>query len=224
MTAPPWDGSAPYGGPPQYGPPQYGPPQYGPPQYGPPQYGPPQYGPPQYGPPAHGQSAYGQSPYGAPAPPPWGPQPGWGWPAVPQQPQRPGPVIAAAVLVFASALLVVVGTVYAMAFSALLSLARGPDAGMGPLSACLHLLLAGLLVVGGLRVLAHDRRWLLGAVAAQVALAGYWGSVLDDVAPSTLGDGVLTVPVVYAVLALVAGGLTFLPDARAWTGRPPAGG
>jgi hypothetical protein len=125
------------------------------------------------------------------------------------------------VLAFASALLVVVGTVYAMAFSALLSLARGPDAGMGPLTAVAHLLLAGLLVVGGLRALERDRRWLLGAVVLQLAFSVYWVVVLDDVAPSTLGDGVLTVPLVYAALALVSGGLTFLPDARAWTMRGP---
>ena len=205
MTVPPWDGS--YAGPPRYQPPQYGPSPYQPPQYGPPQYGPPPYQPAQYGPP-----------------------PGWGWTPYPQRPQRPGAVIAAAVLAFASALLVVVGTVYAMAFSALLSLARGPDAGMGPLTAGAHLLLAGLLVVGGLRALEHDRRWLLGAVVVQLALSVYWVVVLDDVAPSTLGDGVLTVPLVYAALALVSGGLTFLPDARAWTARdrgsqgPAAGG
>lgn len=199
MTSPPWDGGPPYAGPPQYQPPQYQPTPYQPAPYQPAPYGPPPF-----------------QQQGGPPPP------GWGWPPhPPQRPQRPGSVIAAAVLAFASALLVVVGTVYAMAFSALLSLARGPDAGMGPLTAVAHLLLAGLLVVGGLRALERDRRWLLGAVVLQLAFSVYWVVVLDDVAPSTLGDGVLTVPLVYAGLALVSGGLTFLPDARAWTARDP---
>jgi len=203
VTSPP-----PYGGPPQYVPPQYQAPQYQPPQWQQPQYGPPPF----------------QQPWGSPPP-------GWGWtPYAGQRSQRPGAVIAAAVLAFASALLVLVGTVYALAFSALLSLARGPDAGMGPLTAAAHLLLAALLMVGGLRALQRDRRWLLGAVVLQLAFSVYWVVVLDDVAPSTLGDGVLTVPLVYAALALVSGGLTFLPDARAWTARdrgsqgPAAGG
>jgi hypothetical protein len=129
-------------------------------------------------------------------------------------------VIAAAVLVFASAVLVLVGTVYAMAFSALLSLARGPAAGISPVVVLLHLALAGLLVVGGLRVLSRDRRWLLGAAAGQLAMTGYWLVVLDHVAPSTIDGSVLTLPLVYGALAVVAAGLTFLPDARAWTARP----
>jgi hypothetical protein len=173
----------------------------GPPQYQPPLYSPQQYSPPQY-------------------PPSWGP-PGWGPNPYPVRPQRPGPVIAAAVLAFASAVLVLVGTVYAMAFSALLSLARGPDAGIGPAVALLQLALAGLLVTGGLRVLGHDRWWLLGAAAGQLAMTVYWLVVLDDVAPSTIDGSVLTLPLVYGALAVVAAGLTFLPDARAWTTRTP---
>jgi hypothetical protein len=186
----------PYAGPPQYVPPQYAPPR----QYAP---------PPQYAP-------YGQ--------PQWGPPPGWGWAPYPPRPQRPGTVIAAAVLVFASAVLVLVGTVYAMAFSALLSLARGPDAGIGPVVALLQLALAGLLVVGGLRVLNRDRWWLLGAAAGQLAMTVYWLVVLDDVAPSTVDGSVLTLPLLYGALAVVAAGLTFLPDARAWTARTTSDG
>jgi hypothetical protein len=178
------------------------PPWDGGPYAGPPQYVPPAYSPPPYGP-----------------PPQYGPPPGWGWSPYPARPQRPGPVIAAAVLVFASALLVLVGTVYAMAFSALLSLARGPDAGVGPVVALLQLALAGLLVVGGLRVLHRDRWWLLGAAAGQLAMTVYWLAVLHDVAPPTVDDTVLVLPLLYGALALVAAGLTFLPDARAWTSR-----
>jgi hypothetical protein len=161
-------------------------------------------GPPRWGPPA--QQSWGPPPsYG----PPGYPQPGWGWypPQQPPRPQRPGTVIAAA------------------AFGALLSLARGPDAGIGVGFALLQVALAGLLVVGGLRLLAGDRRWLLGAVAVQLALCAWWFVVLADLAPATFQDSVLVLPVVYVVLAGLAGGLGLLPDARAWTARPaPAHG
>jgi hypothetical protein len=40
------------------------------------------------------------------------------------------------------------------------------------------------------------------------------------VLPSTVGDGVLVLPLLYGALAAVAAGLTFLPEARAWTARP----
>jgi hypothetical protein len=213
VTSPEWGAGTPHGGPPQYEPPPYGPPYGGPPQQ---QWRPPQ----QWGPP----QPWGPPPY----PPPGSPQPGWGATPYPPRPQRPGSVIAAAVLAFASAVLVLVGTVYAMAFSALLSLARGPDAGMGAWFALLQLALAGLLVVGGLRALSRDLRWLRGATAVQLALSVYWLVVLDDIAPPTVGAGVLVLPLLYGALAAVAAGLTFLPDARARTARPsgppPAGG
>ena len=180
-------------------------PYTGPPQYQPPQYPPPQYSTPQY------SSTYG-------------PPPGWGPNPYPPRPQRPGPVIAAAVLAFASAVLVLVGTVYALAFSALLSLARGPDAGIGPVVALLQLALTGLLVAGGLQVLHRNRWWLLGAAAGQLAMTVYWLVVLDDVAPSTIDGTVLTLPLLYGALAVVAAGLTFLPGARTWTTPRTRGG
>jgi hypothetical protein len=193
VSSPEWGGEVPYSGPPPWGPPQ---PQWAQPQWAPPQWAPPPYGPP---------------------------QPAWGWgpyPPQPLRPRRPGPVIAAAVLGFVSAALVVVGTVYAMALSALLSFSRGPDAGMGPGLALLQLAVAGLLVLGGLRALHRDRRWLLGATAGQLALSAWWFLILDDVLPATVGDGVLVLPLLYGALAAVAAGLTFLPEARAWAARP----
>jgi hypothetical protein len=208
VSTPEWDGNTPYAGPPQYAPQQ----QYGQPPYGQPQ----QWGPPPYAHPGYPQPGYPQPGY---------PQPGWGWvPYPPQQsgPQRPGSVITAAVLVFVSAVLVLLGTLYAMAFSALLSLARGPNNGIGPWLALLQLALAGLLLAGGLRALSRDRRWLLGAAAGQLALSVHWFRVLGDLAPPTVNESVLVLPLVYGALAVVAAGLTFLPDARAWTARRPA--
>jgi hypothetical protein len=118
--------------------------------------------------------------------------------------------------------LVLLGTLYAAAFGTLLSLARGPHAGMDLWLALVQIALAGLLVVGGVRVLARDRRWLLGAAGAQLALSVWWFVALTDLAPAVFQDSVLVLPVLYLALAVVAGGLAFLPDARAWTARPAA--
>jgi hypothetical protein len=85
----------------------------------------------------------------------------------------------------------------------------------------LHLALVGLLVAGGVRALSRDRRWLLGAAGGQLALSIYWLVVLDDVATVTISDAILVLPILYVALAVVAAGLTFLPDARAWTARRP---
>jgi hypothetical protein len=200
VSSPDWQADVPYAGPPQWGPPQWGPAQWAPPQWAPPAQ---QWAPPPYPPPGGG----------------WAPYP----PPGPRRDRRPGPVIAAAVLAFASAVLVLVGTVYALAFSALLSLARGPDAGMGAGSALLQLALAALLVVGGLRALSRDLRWLRGAAAGQLALSGWWLVVLGDALPATVSDSVLVLPVVYGALAAVALGLTSLPDARGWAARRPGG-
>ena len=217
MTTPQWDATPPPNDPPYGGPPYAGPPQYPAPQYPAPHYPAPQYpAPPSWGAPSWGTSSWGPPPYAPPGYPP----PGWGW--APPAPQRPGPVIGAAVIAFASTLLVLLGTVYAMAFSALLSLSRGPDAGVGTWVAVVQLALAALLVVGGVRALGGDRWWLLGAAVVQLAMSVYWVVVLTDIAPSTVSGSVVVLPLLYGALALVAGGLLFLPDARAWTARRAA--
>ncbi|MFQ1001099.1 hypothetical protein [Modestobacter sp. SSW1-42] len=216
MSTEDWD-AVPYAGPPAYGPPQPAP-------SWPPPYGQQGYGQPPYGQQPYGQQPYGQ-PWGSPAwtpQQPYGAQPPWGQPqpwGPPPGPQRSGLDVAGAVLAFVSMLLVLVGTVYALAFSALLSLARGPSVGVGGWTAATHLALAGLLAAGGVRVLSGNRWWLLGAAALQLALSLFWVAVLDDVAPSTLGDGVFVLPALYAVLAVLAGGLPFLPELQEWLRR-----
>ncbi|MGY1842912.1 hypothetical protein [Modestobacter sp. SYSU DS0875] len=220
MSSPDWDavpppgqpphGPSPYGGPPPTGQPwdqqPWGPPQqWGPPQpWGPPQWGAPQ-APPQWGAPPHpGQQ----------------PPPGWGWggyaPPFARGPRRPGVVVGAAVLAFGSALLTLVGTVYAMAFSALLAVTRGPSAGIGPWIALVQLLVVALFVVGGLTALSGGRReWLWAAAAGQLCLSVYWVVVLTSTT-APIGEAVVVLPVVYGALGLAAAGLTVLPDAVAW--------
>ncbi|WP_369133277.1 hypothetical protein [Modestobacter sp. I12A-02662] len=130
-------------------------------------------------------------------------------------------VIAAAVLAFASAGFVALGTVYAMVFSALLAVVEGPAAGLGPWIALVQLAVVGALVTGGVQQLRGRPRWLRGAAAAQVALSIYWAVVLGDVTAVPVSDAALSVPVVFAALALAAAGCTVLPEARAWAARAP---
>ena len=225
MSTPDWDATTPYAGPPQsWAPPAgtpYGTAPYAPAPHGAAPYGAAPYGAAPYGAGHHGGAPYGGAPYGGAsygAAPHGGPA--WGWPVPAPRPARPGAVIAAAVLVFASALLVLVGTLYAMTFGALVSLAFGPASGFSPWLAVLQLVLTGLLVLGGAQVLNRDRRWLLLACAGQLALCVYWGVLLTGIASPAFNDTALVLPVVYGLLAAVAVGLTFLPDARRWTARP----
>jgi len=227
VTQPEWEAGSPYAGPPQYGAPQYGAtqprsqpqPPYVPPQYGQPQYAPPPYPPAQYAQPGWGPAQYSQ-PYGPPGYAAVG-APGWApHPPARRGSQRPGAVIGATVFALVSALLVLLGTFYAAAFGALLSLARGPGSGMEIWFALLQVAQAGLLVGGAFALFRRDRRWLLGAVVVQLGLCGYWYVVLGDLALSVMAGGAGALPVLYGVLAALAGGLTFLPEARAWTRRP----
>jgi hypothetical protein len=110
----------------------------------------------------------------------------------------------------------VLGTVYAMAFSALLAVTRRSAAGLGPWIALVQLAVAAAVVTGGILVLGGRRRWLLAAAGAELALAGYWWVVLAEAPTTPLGDGMVSVPLVFAVLAAVSAGLTFLPASRDW--------
>jgi hypothetical protein len=203
VTRPPHpepDGEAttPYAGPPSY-PAQPGPHQqpFAAPHYGPP----PGWGAPAYGP-----------------PPAWGPAwgaPGWG-PPPPAGPQRPGTSIAAAVLTFTLALLTLVGTVYAAAFSALLTIARRPTGGLDSWTPFAQLLVVAALVAGGVLVLGGRRTVLLAAAVVELLLAIWWFVVLGDVVPSGVSGSVGLLPLVFGVLAAVAAGLTFAPSAQEW--------
>jgi hypothetical protein len=120
------------------------------------------------------------------------------------------------VLAFVSAALTLFGTVYAMAFSALLAVTRRSAGGLGPWISLVQLAVVGALVAGGLLVLAGRRTWLLAAAAAELALAVYWAVVLADAPLTGLADGLLPVPVVFGVLAVASAALCSTPAARSW--------
>jgi hypothetical protein len=217
---PDWEATTPYAGPPSYpaqpGPhqqpfpgPAYGPPPgWGAPSYGPsPGWGAPGWVAPPYGPPP----GWGAPGWGAPG---WG-APGWG-PPQPPRPQRPGTSIAAAVLAFTLALLTLVGTVYAAAFSALLTIARRPTGGLDSWTPFAQLAVVGALVAGGVLVLGGRRTVLLAGAVVELLLAIWWFVVLGDVAPSGVSGSVGLLPLVFGVLAATAAALAFAPSAQEW--------
>jgi hypothetical protein len=197
----------------------------GAPYAGPPagQYPPPGYASP-YGPPV-----YGAQPY-AGYPPPYG-YPGYWVP--PRRPQRPGGVIAAAVLAFVQGAIVVIASIYVWFFASLADVAlAGVEEGYSPavvdalategtVLAIVQLLSAVLLIGAGVWALNAQapgaRRLLLGAHAVQVALALYWAvrlTVLFDDAAE--GGPLLVFAAVFAAAPLVSIGMLFTAPARQW--------
>ena len=206
----------------------------GAPYAGPPVTGPaPAWPPSGYGPPA----GYGAPPYGYGGHPQ--PSPAWGWPGPPPAPRRPGQVIAAAVLAFVQAAMVLIASIYVFMFAALAELAAGTPgfsrsrseelALEGQILAVVQLVSAVALVVAGIMALTRRTRstWttLVAALGLQVALAVYWLVRLTGLVGTGLDDaGALA----FASLMLAAGpavalGLVITGAGRRWfAGDAPA--
>jgi hypothetical protein len=204
-----------YGQPQGYGQPQYGqqqgygeqaygqPQQYGQQGYGQPQYGQPQYGQPQYGQQGYGQQGYGQQGYGQPQ---YGQQQGYGQqaygqpqygqqgynfgpPAVAQN--RPGQVMAAAILDFvAGAFWVICGVVVAIigivGGSAVQDITDANNVGGAIIAVFIigGLILAGigaLLIVCGIKML-QGAQWarIVAIVLAALAVLGGLSSFANN--------------------------------------------
>lgn len=177
----------------------------------------------------------GPAPYAAPWPQPWAqpwPHP---WPPAPVRPQRPGQVVAAAVLAFVQAAAVALTTAYVQLLGTVFAAAAeqpGFPADGAALAAeadvlsLVQLVSVLLLVAAGVLALATRRplaRWVLGAaLALQLALAAYWAVrllALAGTAPALL-VGVLA----FAAAPTVALGLSVGRPARAWFAAAPDGG
>ena len=206
----------------------------------------------QYGPPPYGQHPpYGQQPLGAPQPwgqPQWGqPQwgsgpygPAWGRPPVPRTPAQ---VIAAAVLAFVQAVVVLIASLYVWFFASIADIASSgrPDvytsetarqlATEGTVLAVLQLFSVALLVIGG--ILALNRRTptayrlLAGAHVVQVVLALYWAGRLLDVLGDLPGadgeESLAAFSLFFLVGPVVSLGLLLSGAARRWfAATPPA--
>ena len=218
MTGDPWaDPNAPaYAGPPATDPP---------PAPQPPPYGYPQYGHPGYP---------GYPPYGYPPPYPTAyPTP---WPPVPAGSRRPGQVIAAAVLAFVQAAIVLVASIYVVLFSSLIDIAVDADptspppeevsqlAGEGTVVGIVQVVSAVLLIVGGVLVLNSRRRRslvvLVVAFAVQVLLCIYWAVRLSVIASEIPGSGsagpFLAFSLVFFAGPAVGLGLVLLGSGRRW--------
>lgn len=207
MSQPPssWDphaGQDPHGQRDQPGQGQYPQAQYGQGQYPQGQYGQGQYGaqqqpytpPPQYGgypPPAYGQPSYGAPQYGAPY-------------GMPTGPQRPGAALAAAVLAYIQAGLVLI--------CSFVVLAAGAAAAEPLVIGIIQLVSVGLLVFGGVQLTGGSGRMLMViANAVQLVLVIYYlirFAPVSDVLDLD-GGGLFVIPLIFGVMPAIALGLTF---------------
>ncbi len=163
---------------------------------------------------------------------PW-PRP---WPPAPARPQRPGQVIAAAVLALVQAAVVALATAYLQLLGTVFSMAADEPgfpadgaalaAEAGVLS-FVQLVSVVLLVAAGVLALTSRRalvRWTLGAAfALQLALAAYWAVRLLGAFGSASGV-LLFLVVCFAAGPAVALGLSVGRPARAWFAGSPDGG
>ena len=184
--------------------------------------------PPPYGYPQPGYPGY--PPYGYPAP---YPAP---WPPVPAGPRRPGQVIAAAVLAFVQAALVMVASIYVVLFSSLIDIAANADpaspppdevarlAGEGTVVGIVQIASAVLLIVAGVLAL-NSRRprslvVLVVGFAVQVLLCVYWAVRLSGIASDLPGSGstsaFLAFSLVFFAGPAVGLGLVLLGGGRRW--------
>ena len=208
-------------------------------QPGAPYAGPPPTPPvPPYGPPPYGAPPYA-NPYGG-WPPPW---PGWGWAPEPPRPRRPGQVIAAAVLAFVQAALVLFASLYVYLFASVAGLAaaeggtglstpRAEDlAAEGRLLALVQVFSVVALVVGGILALSRANRaaWLtlLASLAVQVLLALYWAVRLADLVAAVPGSGggggvLVGFALLFAAVPMTGLGLLVVGPGRRWFTGPQA--
>ena len=195
-------------------------------------------GAPYAGPPATAPPGYGWAPpgYGS-----WAP-PGYGypsaWPVAPRRPRRPGQVIAAAVLAFVQAAMVLVGSLYVWFAASLVEVATSNVPGTfdastaqelateGAILSAVQVISAILLIAAGVMALNLRSRltWLLLVVAhaVQVVLSGYWLVRLlmlaGDASDPEIG-GVFTVfTLFFAAGPLVGLGLVSFGPGRRWFG------
>jgi hypothetical protein len=190
---------------------------------------PPPYGYPGYGHPGH--PAYA----GYPGYPPYAYPPPWPPPA-PAGPRRPGQVIAAAVLAFVQAAMVMVSSIYVVLFSSLIDIAADADPASAPPAEVAQLATEGtvvgivqvasavLLVVGGVLALNSRRRRslvvLVVGFAVQVLLCVYWAVRLSVIASDIPGSdptgAFLAFTLVFLAGPAVGLGLVLLGSGRRW--------
>jgi hypothetical protein len=202
----------------------------GAPYVGPPPTAPPVYGRPVGSPWAASYPAAYPGWYGPGYGSPWGYPGAWGRPG----PRRPGQVIAAAVLTFVQAGVVLLASLYVFLIAAVARVAvidsGGPRATVDELVteatvlAVLQAVSVVVLVVAG--VLALGRRRpptfpiLVGALAAQVVLAIYWAVRLTVLSGDLPGEDPSAVfawlALVFAAMPAVALGLVLLGPGRRW--------
>jgi hypothetical protein len=155
---------------------------------------------------------------------------------VPAVPKRPGQVIAAAVLAFVQAAIVLVASIYVVLFSSLVDIAVDADptaappdqvtglASEGTVLGFVQVASAVLLIIGGVLALNSRRRRalvvLVVSLAVQVLLCIYWAvrlSMLAGEIPGSDPTGAFLAFTLFFVAGPAVGlGLVLLGGARRW--------
>lgn len=175
-------------------------------------------GPPQPGYPPPSPYGYpGYPPYGYPTPYPYAPPPGY--PYQPPRPGRPGTTIAAAVLGFVlAAVLLVAAMLLLGGASAINSVADDIDADTSwtvewLIDAVINLFAAGALIAGGVALLSRQRvgLYLMSAANLVVIACGvYWVARFD------VNGGLAGFAIVFCGLAVVSTALAWTPNGLRW--------
>jgi hypothetical protein len=169
---------------------------------------------PGYQPPGYGPTGYPPGPYPPAGYPPQGYPPG-SYPSggSPFGPVKPGVITAAAVLAFVQAGLLVFGGLVSFAGARVLADLDVSVDGPGLLTVLgiLAVVAAGLLIAGG--VLVHQRKpaLLIAGSAVSLALSAWWLVLLSQ------GSAEVTLPLVFAVLPIIALCLVLGGAAKNWT-------
>jgi hypothetical protein len=217
MTNPNEQWSNPYGQPGAGG--QGGQPGYGQPQQGQPAgqaaYGQPPAGQQQYGAPSnpYGQPAYPQG--GAPGNPYSQPYPQTPYNTVPTSGGRPGMVIAASVLAYVQAGLLLIGAIVLFAVSDSADIIL--DTGEITLDGIVNLILIAGFIVGGVMITSgRNRTMLVIASVANLADSVYWVVRAEDSGKALV--------LVYVVLPIIALGLILNSAVATWLRSRAVGG
>lgn len=163
-----------------------------------------QYGPQQGGFPPQQQQPGGFPPQSGGFPPPPGDQP-YGYPPA-QAVGTPGQVVTASVLSYVQGGLVLLAAVSLFALRDLAESFNAPT-GMITIMAIVNIVLAGLLIFGGVRLnTGKDRNLLIGANIASLALSIFWA----------VQGAKLWAVLLFSVMPIVALVMAFAPVVAQW--------
>ena len=165
------------------------------------------------------QPGYAAAPvYGAPGYPMYQQVPGYGYPMMPVGPRRPGSVTAAAVLAFIQGGLALIGGITTLSgASEIYGTFQASELGSELTMLGFAMLLAGGLLIGGGAVVLSRRAGVL--IAGALISLGVSIYLVVRIVGFPFGSTVIWLPIMYAVLPIIAMALVAGSDAKAWARR-----